>query len=75
MGEKKRRKRAAAIRAGLGMKPVLPTVTIRTLSIDFDERTITIDGRVTPVDARFVSLPILTGDAVFVPRGSMERIA
>ena len=75
MGEKKRRKRAAAVRAGLGMNPTPPRVTVRMLSVDFEARTITIDGSVIDVTARAVTLPILSGDAVFMPRGSMERIA
>lgn len=51
-----------------------PVVTIRTLTVDFEARTVHLDGRTITVDARCFVIPILSGEAVFMPRGNMERI-
>jgi hypothetical protein len=53
-----------------------PFVTLRTLSINFDARTVTIDGSTVSVhpDQTGLVIPILSGSAVFVVKGG-ERIA
>ena len=56
--------------------PLPPTVTFRTMTICFSERTVDLDGRrIGPIDTDCVSLPILSGDAIFLPRPGQERIA
>ena len=50
-----------------------PVVTVRTLEIDFTNRTFTLDGRVVQVEAPRIVIPIVAGDAVFIPERGMER--
>ena len=56
-------------------KKLPPVVTIRTIVIDWEGRSVTINGRrIETTDARFLHIPILSGDAVFMSRDA-ERIA
>jgi hypothetical protein len=54
-----------------------PFVTLRTLSVDFVYRTISIDGKVVHLEpgSSVVTMPLLSGDALFISRGDMERIS
>jgi len=61
------------VKSKLTINP-LPLVTFRTLSVDFQARTITIDGATHHITTACVDMPILSGDAVFLPRNH-ERIA
>ena len=64
MGKKKKQKAS----------PPLPLVTFRNVEVDFEDRTVKVNGRlIGPVQARCLVFPILSGDAVFMPR-DMERV-
>jgi hypothetical protein len=49
-------------------------VSVRTLTIDFQARTIDFDGRHIKVETDRFAIPILDGSAAFVSRGDMERV-
>ena len=52
-----------------------PVVTFRNVEVCFSARTVKVNGRtIGPVEADCLVFPILSGDAVFMPR-DMERIA
>ena len=68
----KRRRLARLVRDVLEVRP-RPTVTVRTLEIDFEHRTFTLDGRVVQVESPRIVIPIVAGDAVFIPERGMER--
>jgi hypothetical protein len=64
MGKKKKRQELLS-----------PVVTFRTVTIDFEDRTVTINGtHYGPIEQRGFSFPILSGDAVFMPPRGMERV-
>jgi len=48
--------------------------TFRTLTICFADKTIDIDGRHIKVDANCLTIPILSDQAIYMPKG-MDRIA
>jgi|GEM_PF-5482444 len=54
-----------------------PIMTFRTLTVCFSKRTVDIDGRTITInpDMDCLSLPILGGDAIFMPNNGFERIA
>jgi len=65
---KKKKKNKAKVR-------IPPVVTFRTVSIDFDARTVTLDGRIVgPVGQRGLDFPILSGDAMFMPTAEWDRV-
>lgn len=49
-------------------------VTIRTITVCFKDRTVEVGGRKVTVSADCFSMPVLSGDAVFISRSDMERI-
>jgi hypothetical protein len=73
----KRAKLRRLVEDVLEMRAALPArpVTFRILSIDFESRTVTLDGRIVPVSARALDIPILTGDVAFMPSKGWERLA
>jgi len=54
--------------------PALPLVTFRNVEVDFEARTVSVNGRkIGPVEARCIVFPILSGDAIFMAK-DMERV-
>lgn len=52
----------------------LPVVTFRNVEVCFSARTVSVNGRVIgPIEQDCLVFPILSGDAVFMPR-DMERV-
>lgn len=52
----------------------LPVVTFRNVEVNFPERTVTVNGRsIGPIKADCLVFPILSGDAVFMPK-DLDRV-
>jgi hypothetical protein len=51
-----------------------PQITVSTLVIDWETRTVTMNGRTTAAapDVRYLHIPIISGNALVVPRSSQD---